>query len=119
MRNLTNLLTGFCLLCFFASCNNKQKVSLIVQHATIYTADSSFSEVQAMAINDGKIIATGTDEEIMKKYSSDSITDAKGKPVFRAKAYTMGMTTTKAELKNIGIPTTRLERRIATLQPCR
>ena len=82
MRNFTNLLAGLSLLFFFTSCNNKQKVSLIVQHATIYTADSSFSEVQAMAINDGKIIATGTDEEIMKKYSSDSITDATGKTIF-------------------------------------
>jgi len=82
MKQLTILLTGFCLLSFLSACNNKQKVSLIIQHATIYTADSSFSEVQAMAINNGKIIATGTDEEIMKKYSSDSTTDATGKTVF-------------------------------------
>ena len=82
MRNITNLLSTLCLLCFLTACNSKQKVSLIVQHATIYTADSTFSSVQAMAIDNGKIIATGTDEEIMKKYSSDSITDATGKTIF-------------------------------------
>ncbi len=82
MKNLSFLLSSFCFLIFFSACNNKQKVSLIVQHATIYTADSSFSQVQAMAIDNGKIIATGTDDEIMKKYSSDSVTDGIGKTIF-------------------------------------
>lgn len=82
MKHLSFILSGFCILVFFSACTNKQKVSLIVQHATIYTADSSFSQVQAMAIDNGKIIATGTDEEIMKKYSSDSITDGTGKTIF-------------------------------------
>ena len=65
-----------------SSCNNKQKVSLIVHHATIYTADENFSTAEAMAIDNGKIVATGSEAEIMKKYNSDSVVDATGKTIF-------------------------------------
>ncbi|MFX6759904.1 hypothetical protein ABTH30_23685, partial [Acinetobacter baumannii] len=52
------------LLAFFSACNNAQKVNTIVQNGVIYTVDSSFTTVQAMAIKDGIILATGTNEEI-------------------------------------------------------
>ena len=70
----------FCL--FISSCNSKSAVSLIVHHARIYTVDSSFSIAEAMAINDGKIIETGSNETILNKYQSDSVTDAAGKTIF-------------------------------------
>ena len=64
---------------FISSCNSKSAVSLIIHHARIYTVDSSFSIAEAMAINDGKIIETGSNETILNKYQSDSVTDAAGK----------------------------------------
>lgn len=53
-----------------------------MQHATIYTVDSTFSTAQSMAIDNEKIIAIGTDAEIEKKYSSANIIDAGGKTIF-------------------------------------
>ena len=55
---------------------------MIIHHATIYTVDEKFSVAEAMAVRDGKIIATGTNEEILKEYESDVMEDAKGKTVF-------------------------------------
>jgi hypothetical protein len=57
-------------------------VGLIVHHAVIYTADKNFSVQQAMAVTDGKIVAIGSNEEILKQYQSDYTTDAKGKFIY-------------------------------------
>ena len=78
MKN--KLLVALSILCLI-SCG-KKNVSLIVKNAKIYTVDSAFSTVQAMAINDGKIIATGSDSAIESKYSSAKIIDAAGKTIF-------------------------------------
>ncbi len=64
------------------SCNNKQKADLIVFNATIYTIDSAFTTVQAMAVHDGKIIATGTNDEITNTYDAAEKIDAKDKFVY-------------------------------------
>ena len=64
------------------SCKFRQKAELIIHHAKIYTVDDKFSIAEAMVVNDGKIIAIGTNDEILKQYESDSITDAGGKAVF-------------------------------------
>jgi predicted amidohydrolase YtcJ len=58
------------------------KVDKIIHHAVIYTVDTAFSVTEAMAINDGKIVATGTNDEILKKYESDESIDAKGAAVY-------------------------------------
>ncbi len=64
------------------SCNTKQKVSLLVFNAKIYTVDSLFSTAEAMAIDHGKIIETGTSAMILKKYQSDSTFNAEGHFIF-------------------------------------
>lgn len=66
------------------SCKNTQQqwVDLIVFNANIYTVDSAFSVKQSMAISGGRIVATGTDEEIKTRYNSSSLVDAGGKPIF-------------------------------------
>lgn len=64
------------------SCNNKQNADLIVFNATIYTVDSSFSTVQAMAVRDGKIIAAGTNDEINNTYDATEKIDAKDKFIY-------------------------------------
>lgn len=64
------------------SCQGRLTVNLIVHHAKIYTVDSVFSTAEAMAILDGKIVATGTNEEILAKYEANEMIDASGKTIF-------------------------------------
>ncbi|MDB5203060.1 MAG: hypothetical protein JWQ27_2469 [Ferruginibacter sp.] len=66
----------------FSSCKFREKVSMVVHHAKIYTVDEKFTVVEAMAINDGKIIATGTNDEILKKYEAGEELNAGGKAIF-------------------------------------
>lgn len=75
------LLLALSSLCII-SCKFRQKVDLVIHHAKIYTVDEQFSVAEAMAVNDGKIVAIGTNDEILKLYESDSITDAEGKAVY-------------------------------------
>jgi len=77
MRNLYAF--AFILLC--SSCIN-QRVDLIVHHAKIYTVNNDFATAEAMAVQDGKIVAIGTNDEILKEYQSDSLVDAKGAAVY-------------------------------------
>lgn len=65
------------------SCSpKKQEVDLIIHNAVIYTVDSSFSIQQAMAIKDGKIIETGSNEQILNSYSAKETKDIEGKTIF-------------------------------------
>ncbi len=80
-----NLLLGtlYTLLLFsFASCKFRQKVPFIVHHAKIYTADDKFSIAEAMAISEGKILAIGTNDEILKEYEGEEELNAAGKTIF-------------------------------------
>lgn len=72
---LSVLLTG--------SCMQSQKINsdLIIKNATIYTVDDEFNDATTMAIKDGEIIAVGGDD-ILKKYKSKNIIDAKGNFVY-------------------------------------
>ena len=60
----------------------QQKVDLIVHHAQIYTVDNQFTTVEAMAVQDGKIVAVGTNDAILKEYISDSVVNAAGAVVY-------------------------------------
>ena len=60
----------------------QQKVDLIVHHAQIYTVDNQFTTVEAMAVQDGKIVAVGTNDAILKEYTSDSVVNAAGAVVY-------------------------------------
>ncbi len=76
------LISHFSFLIFFTSCKFRQKVNIIVHHAKIYTVDKNFSTAEAMAIRDGKIIAIGSNDEILKEYEADEMKDAEGKFVY-------------------------------------
>ncbi len=81
MQKLLFIISAFCLF----SCQEGKKenwVDLIVYNATIYTVDSSFSVKQSMAINGGKIVATGTNEEIKANYNSSTLLNVDGKAIF-------------------------------------
>jgi predicted amidohydrolase YtcJ len=64
------------------ACNQKTKVDLIVTNAKIYTVDASFSMAEAMAVADGRILAVGSEEYILEKYSSEELLNLSGKPVY-------------------------------------
>lgn len=67
---------------FLLSCNAKQRADLLVYNATIYTVDSSFSTVEAMAIADGKILAVGNTADLEKEYDAKEKLDAEGKFIY-------------------------------------
>jgi len=65
----------------FAACS-KQKADLILYNGKVYTVNDSFDTVQAFAVKEGKIVATGTSEDIRKKYSAGEEIDAGGQTVY-------------------------------------
>ncbi len=77
MKKLVTIIMLFVL----ASCSTS-KVDTIIHHAVIYTVDSAFTVLEAMAVKDGKIVAVGKNDEILKKYSAVENIDAKGEAVY-------------------------------------
>ena len=65
-----------------SGCQTKKKVDLILHHAHIYIVDDQFTTCEAMTVNNGKIVATGTDEEILNHYEGKEVIDAEGKTVY-------------------------------------
>lgn len=64
------------------SCKNKTQADLIIHNAKVYTVDSLFTITEAIAVKDGRIMATGTSKHILEEYISDSIIDAKQQAVY-------------------------------------
>ena len=75
------IITDLALILFLFSCGASRKADLIIHHAKIYTVDSAFSVVEAMAVKDHRIIATGTNKDILDEYESAEIIDAGGKTI--------------------------------------
>lgn len=66
-----------------ASCkSDRTTADLIISNAVIYTADSGFTIYTSMAVAEGKILALGDDRYIAENFTSDSIYNAEGKPVY-------------------------------------
>jgi len=82
MNTLKALLFIMIILSITGSCKQKQNADLIVMNATIYTVDQAFSKVECMAINNGKIVETGTSEFIQKKYKTENFVDGQGNFVY-------------------------------------
>lgn len=79
-HSLIYLLTIFTL---FNSCNpSMKKADLILINAKVYTVDSTFTMCEAFAVKDGKIIKTGSTDDIQKEFSSEKIINAEGKVVY-------------------------------------
>lgn len=66
----------------FIGCGESQKIDLIVHNAKIYTVNESFDVVEAMAIDKGKIIAIGAENEIKNKYLAKQYINAKKQTVY-------------------------------------
>ena len=76
------LFTALILILVMTSCTKKEKVDLIVSGAMVYTVDEEFSVAEAFAVNNGKIVAIGTSQEISDKYDADTRFDAEGKFIY-------------------------------------
>jgi predicted amidohydrolase YtcJ len=79
---MKNIICLSLLILLFACNSSNNKVDTIIHHANIYTVDSTFSMAEAIAVKDGKIVAIGNNEEILKKYSANEIIDAQGKALY-------------------------------------
>ncbi|UJH66691.1 amidohydrolase [Allomuricauda sp. SCSIO 65647] len=77
MRILVSLSLVFLML----SCSTREPVELIVHNANVYTVDSVFSKATAFAVNDGTFVAVGSNDAIVKKYTSKNMLDANGKTI--------------------------------------
>jgi len=61
---------------------SKQKVDLLIHNATVYTVDENFSKAEAVAVNDGKIVAVGNSIDLLEEYVATENVDAKNKFIF-------------------------------------
>jgi predicted amidohydrolase YtcJ len=91
-------------LLFLFSCNNKTEVDLLIHHAVIYTTDSAFTIAEALAVKDGRIVATGSNTDIQSQYEAKQSINAKGRAVYpgfidaHAHFYGYGKTLQQADL---------------------
>src|SRR5688572_18129657 len=69
-------------LVFLFACKSKQPADLLILDGNIYTVDSVFSIVEAMAVKDGKIIATGTSAQMREQYEAKDTINAKGQFIY-------------------------------------
>jgi len=60
----------------------KQKVDLLVFNAKVYTVNDTFEKASAFAVDDGRIVAIGNDDEIRSIYTSKQTIDVEGMAVF-------------------------------------
>lgn len=71
---------AFCLCALFAS--SISAAELVIRNANVITVDQIFSIAAAIAVQDGKIIAVGSEKEISRFISAKThVIDAKGKTV--------------------------------------
>lgn len=80
MRYLTGLLASMSisLLFFLVACNSSgqsEHIDALLINAKVYTVDSNFTVAEAVAINQGKIVGVGTANDLINKYSADSVYD--------------------------------------------
>src|SRR5687768_16188558 len=66
----------------FCGFSQKPKADLLVHNGKIYTVDAKFSVASAMAIKDGKVVATGDSKTILSQYDVTEKVDAKGNAVY-------------------------------------
>ncbi|MVZ62437.1 amidohydrolase [Sphingobacterium humi] len=82
MRHLIPRIVGICCLLSLIACTTNQQIDLIVYNAKVYTVDSSFRTVEAVAINNGVFIDLGNSQDLLQKYKAKELLDAKGKYIY-------------------------------------
>lgn len=64
------------------SCMKKETIDLIVYNAKVYTVDSEFTVVDAIAVKNSKIYDRGSYEILKEKYKAKKSIDAKGNYIY-------------------------------------
>lgn len=64
------------------SCNSKTEVDTIIIASKVYSCDTSFTQYEAIAVNNGKILSIGSRHTIESVYKSNNIIDATGAYVY-------------------------------------
>jgi predicted amidohydrolase YtcJ len=82
MKRISIVLFSLLILFAMNSCNQKKIADLIVTNATIYIVDEEFSKSESFAVVNGRVVESGTTEEIHNKYLYENILDADGKFVY-------------------------------------
>ena len=98
---------SFLIVLTIISCaSNKEQVDLVIKNAKIYTVNDAFGIVEAIAIHDGKIIFTGTTQELSDKFQAKETIDAKNQFVYpgfydaHAHLYSLGINMQTVNLRN-------------------
>jgi predicted amidohydrolase YtcJ len=82
LMKIVSFLTLIVILIAMNACTPKKEADLLFTDGKIYTVDSFFTIVEAMAIKDGKILATGSNDDIQNQYASLHSTDLQGRVVY-------------------------------------
>lgn len=61
---------------------DKTSADWILYNGTVYTVDEGFHIAEAMVVKNGKILDTGSYEQILSAYTADKMTDLQGKFVY-------------------------------------
>ncbi|HRY32225.1 MAG TPA: amidohydrolase [Bacteroidales bacterium] len=94
----------------------KKQADLILLNGNIHTVDAQLSLASAMAVRDGMILATGTDQHILQHFSAEQVLDLQGDFVYPgfydAHCHFFGYATTiktMADLREAGSPAEMLQ----------
>ena len=64
------------------SCSQEKRVDMIFVNGHIQTVNETLTIAEAMAIKDGKIMAVGTDDQILSQYQAKETRDLQGRYVY-------------------------------------
>ena len=71
------------LACLLSACTAMpERVDTIFHNGRIYTVDSAFSVVEALAVQGDTIAAVGSSQKLLNAYSADTTIDLEGRPVY-------------------------------------
>lgn len=70
------------LLILATACNSRKPADLLVYNAHVYTIDSAFSTAEAIVIQGGHVVATGTTADLQARFDPQNAIDAKGKFIY-------------------------------------
>jgi len=79
---MKKIFLGLVLSFLVLACHMKERADLIIINGDIYTVDSAFSKCTALAVKDGVILSTGSDDKILNTFTSETILDLEGAPLY-------------------------------------
>ncbi len=101
------------------SCKKPVEVDLLVINANVYTVEDTNPKAEAFAIKEGRFIAVGSNDEILKGYKTANTLDAEGKTIVpglidaHCHFYGLGLQQQKADLIGTKSYTEVLDRIVA------